>query len=142
MERKDTGKIYRNQTHIRYCGMEKINTMTVIKLSEQDAYRNDTTAQNAWYYQLPDVDGGRSVIYSEVTGDHGQRVIKEHPRIYFIFEGEGEFTVNGEIIIGKARDVIVIPPFATYSYHATKPVLKLLLVMDLIDLTKLPPKKK
>jgi gentisate 1,2-dioxygenase len=113
----------------------------MIKLSEKDAYRNDTAAQDGWYYQLPDVNTGTSVIYSEVTGDHGQRVIGPHPRIYYIFEGEGEFTINGEVTSAKPKDVIVIPPFATYSYHATKPVLKLLLVMDLIDLTKLPPKK-
>jgi quercetin dioxygenase-like cupin family protein len=115
--------------------------MKKIKFSEKDAYRNDTTAQNAWYYQLPDVDGGRSVIYSEVTGDHGQRVIGPHPRIYYIFEGEGEFTINGEKMTAKKGDVLIIPPNATYSYFATKSVLKLLLVMDLIDLTKLPPKK-
>ena len=111
------------------------------KLSEKDAYVNNTPAQNAWYYQFPDVLNGISVIYSEVTGDHGQRVVGDHPRIYFIFEGEGEFTVNGEVTIVKSKDVIIIPPFATYSYHATNPVLKLLLVMDLIDLSKLPPKK-
>ena len=111
------------------------------KLTAQDAYTNNTEAQDAWYYQLPEINGGTSVIYSEVTGDHGQRVIGPHPRIYYIFEGEGEFTINGETTIGKPKDVFVIPPLATYTYHATKPVLKLLLVMDLIDLTKLPPKK-
>ena len=112
------------------------------KIAQKDAYRHDTQAQKGWYYQFPDVEGGRSVIYSEVTGDHGQRVIGEKPRIYYIFAGEGEFTVNGETTIAVSGDVIIIPPFATYSYHATKPVLKLLLVMDLIDLDKLPPRKK
>lgn len=127
------------------CKQRTINDFEVtmkLKLSETDAYRNDTDAQKGWYYQLPDVDGGHSVIYSEVTGDHGQRVIGPHPRIYYIFEGEGEFTVNKEVLNAVKGDVIIIPPFATYTYHATKPVLKLLLVMDLIDLTKLPPKKK
>jgi quercetin dioxygenase-like cupin family protein len=113
----------------------------MIKLTEKDAYINNTVAQDAWYYQLPDINGGTSVIYSEVTGDHGQRVVGDHPRIYYIFEGEGEFIVNGESTIAKPKDVVVIPPQATYSYHATKPVLKVMLIMDLIDLTKLPPKK-
>lgn len=115
--------------------------MSVIKLSEKNVYRHDTEAQKAWYYQLPDIEGGRSVIYSEVTGDHGQRVIGDKSRIYYIFEGKGEYIVNGEKTTVKAGDVIVIPPFATYSYRAIKSVLKLLLSMDLIDLTKLPPKK-
>lgn len=112
------------------------------KLTKDDAIRNDTDALKGWYYQLPEVDGGRSVIYAEVTGDHGQRIIKEKPRIYYIIEGEGEFTVNGEKTIAKTGDVIVIPPFATYGYICTKPVLKLLLVMDLIDMTKIPKKVK
>ena len=33
------------------------------------------------------------------------------------------------------------PPKIYHSYHATKPILKLLLTMDLLDLSKLPPKK-
>lgn len=111
------------------------------KLTAEDAYVNNTDAQDAWYYQLPDINGGTSVIYSEVTGDHGQRIIGPHPRIYYIFEGEGEFIINGERTTAKSKNIIVVPPFATYSYHATKPVLKLLLLMDLIDLAKLPPKK-
>lgn len=111
------------------------------KITSKHAFFHETQALKGWYYQLPDVDGGRSVIYAEVTGDHGQRVIKEHARTYFIFDGEGEFTVNGEKTIAKKGDVIIIPPFATYSYFATKPVLKLLLIMDLIDLSKLPPSK-
>ena len=114
----------------------------MLKISQKNSFRYETDAQVGWYYQLPDVDEGRSIIYSEVTGDHGQRIIKEKPRFYFIIEGEGEFTVNNEKTIGKPGDVIVIPPFATYTYFATKPILKLLLFMDLIDLTKLPPQKQ
>jgi quercetin dioxygenase-like cupin family protein len=116
--------------------------MTVNKITREKAFRHDTEALKGWYYQLPEVDGGRSVIYAEVTGDHGQRIIKDKPRIYYIFEGEGEFTVNNEKTIAHPGDVIVIPSNATYSYHATKPILKLLLIMDLIDLSKLPPQKK
>ena len=59
--------------------------MAIYKLSAKDAYRNDTEAQKAWYYQLPDIDGGRSVIYTEVSGDHGQRKVGNKPRIYFVF---------------------------------------------------------
>jgi len=110
------------------------------KISEREAFRYDTEAQKGWYYQLPDVEGGRSVIYSEVTGDHGQRIIGDHPRIYFIFEGEAQFVVNGETEIAKKGDVVVIPPHATYSYKAAKPPVKILLIMELLDLSKLPPK--
>jgi quercetin dioxygenase-like cupin family protein len=116
--------------------------MSVNKISKEKAHRHDTDAYEGWFYQFPDVDGGRSVIYAEVTGDHGQRIIGDKPRIYYIFEGEGEFTVNGDKTIARPGDVIIIPPRATYSYFATKPILKLLLVMDLIDLNKLPPQKK
>lgn len=111
------------------------------KISAGDAFRYDTEAQKGWYYQLPEVEGGRSVIYSEVTGDHGQRVIGNRPRIYYIFEGEAEYVVNGEKIVARPGDVIVVPPNSTYSYKATKPTVKLLLVMELLDLNKLPPKK-
>jgi len=112
------------------------------KLTKHDAFEHETSFQKGWYYQLPDVNGGTSVIYAEVSGDHGQRIIKDHARIYYIISGEGEFTVNGEVTTGKPGDVIVIPPFATYSYFTTKQLLKLVLFMDLIDLEKLPPSIK
>jgi mannose-6-phosphate isomerase-like protein (cupin superfamily) len=113
--------------------------MAIRKLTINDAVRHDTAALKGWYYQLPEIEGGRSVIYAEVAGDHGERTIGDKPRIYFIIEGEGEFTVNGEKTAAVKGDLIVIPPLATYSYHAVKPILKLVLFMDLIDLGKLPP---
>ena len=112
-----------------------------MKHSKKDAYRYDTEAQKGWYYQLPEVDGGRSVIYSEVTGDHGQRIIGNRPRIYYIFQGEVSFVINGKKEKAKPGDVIIIPPNATYSYKAAGSSVELLLIMDLLDLTKLPPKK-
>lgn len=115
----------------------------MLKISQKDSFQHETNVLKGYYYQLPEVNGGQSVVYAEVTGDHGQRIIKDKKaRIYYIIAGEGEFIVNGEKTLARKGDVIVIPPNGTYSYHATKPVLKLLLVMDLIDLTKLPPTKK
>jgi mannose-6-phosphate isomerase-like protein (cupin superfamily) len=113
----------------------------VRKIKQIDAFKHDTEALKGWYYQLPELDGGRTVVYAEVTGDHGQRVIGKNPRIYFAIDGEGEFVINNEITIVTRGDVVVVPPFATYSYRATKLVFKLLLFMDLLDLGKLPPKK-
>lgn len=115
--------------------------MTITKISQNEAVRHDTEALCGWYYQIPNFDGGRSVIYAEVTGDHGQRVIGDKSRFYFIIDGEGEFIINSEKTTVKKGDTIVIPPNSTYEYHATKPVLKLLLFMDLIDLSKLPAQK-
>lgn len=115
--------------------------MTIKKISQKEAYKNETDAVKGCYYELPDVDGGRSIIYAEVTGDHGQRTVGTKPRIYYIIAGEGEFIINDEFTMGTLGDVIVIPPHATYSYRATESVLKVLMVMDLIDLTKLPKKK-
>lgn len=111
-------------------------------IHQPDAVKHEQNELTGWYYQLPEIEGGRSVIYAEVRGDHGTRIVGDHPRIYYIISGEGEFTVNGEIKILVPGDVVVIPPHATYGYHATKPVLKLLLVMDLIDLSKIPAKTK
>ncbi|OGK17757.1 hypothetical protein A3F32_01250 [Candidatus Roizmanbacteria bacterium RIFCSPHIGHO2_12_FULL_42_10] len=115
--------------------------MSIKKISQKEAYKNETDAVKGWYYQLPDVDDGRSVIYAEVTGDHGQRKVGDKPRIYYIIAGKGEFIINEEFTMGMPGDVIVIPPHATYSYRATESILKVLMVMDLIDLTKLRKNK-
>ena len=115
--------------------------MSMKKITQKEAFHLNTEALQGWYYQFPEIDNGRSIVYAEVTGDHGQRVVGDKPRFYYIIDGEGEFTVNGEKTIGRSGDVIVIPAKSTYSYHATKPTLKVILFMDLIDLSKLPPKK-
>jgi mannose-6-phosphate isomerase-like protein (cupin superfamily) len=86
---------------------------------------------------LPEVEGGRSVIYAEVSGAHGQSTIGARSRIYFILEGEGEYQINGEILSVKTGDVIVIPPQATYNFWPKTGTLKVLLYMELIDLTAL-----
>lgn len=116
--------------------------MPVNKLTKKNAFRHDTEALKGWYYQLPDFEGGRSVIYAEVTGDHGQRKVGERGRIYYIIDGEGVFSVNGEETEVQQGDVMIIPPYAQYGYRATKSILRLVLFMDMIDLTKLPSQKK
>jgi mannose-6-phosphate isomerase-like protein (cupin superfamily) len=112
----------------------------VIKLSRAEAFEHEQSGLVAWYYQFPEVGNGMTLIYAEVTGDHGQRRIGDDARIYYVIDGEGDCTVDGESTTMRQGDVIVIPPFGEYSYFATKPGLKLLLVMGPIDLTKLPSK--
>ncbi len=112
---------------------------TLIRQSE--AVEHGREGLNGWYYQLPDIEGGRSVIYAEVTGEHGQRTIGEHPRMYYIIDGSGQYTVNGEAFEVQKGDLVVIPAFGTYNFHATSPMLKVLLNMELLDLSQLPKSK-
>lgn len=111
----------------------------MIKLSRKDAKPYGRIGVRAFNYPLPDVNGGSSVIYAELTGEHGERTIGARARLYYILDGHGEFVVNGEKTSVVSGDVIVIPPNGVYNYWPTKnTILKCLLYMELLDITKLP----
>jgi len=111
------------------------------KIQKSESFEHSTSALTGWYYQLPNVEHGKTIVYAEVHGDHGQRTIGDVTRIYFIIEGHGEFIVNSDSTKVTSGDVVVIPPRATYSYHATRGILKLVLFMELLDINKLPKSK-
>lgn len=108
------------------------------KLTRQESQPYGRKGVSAFNYALPDINGGSSVIYAELTGVHGERTIADRARIYYVIEGAGEFVVNGNKIVVGAGDVIPIPPHATYNYWPIKGILKCLLFMELLDVSKLP----
>lgn len=111
----------------------------MIKLSRKDSQPYGRTGLSAFNYPFPDMNEGSSVIYAELTGEHGERTIGERARFYYIIEGQGEFIVNGEKTLVKVGDVVVIPPKGIYNYWPTnKTVLKCLLFMELLNISKLP----
>ncbi len=81
------------------------------------AIRKDRVNMRAWYYQLED----RTVAYAELNGEHGQRVVGDKGRVYFIISGEGEFTVNNTPLAVHQGSVIPIPARATYNFHSMGP---------------------
>jgi quercetin dioxygenase-like cupin family protein len=111
------------------------------KLSRKEAERYGRTGLDAFNYGLPDIEGGTSFIYAELTGEHGERTTTNRSRIYYITEGSGEFIVNGKKIKVEAGDVISLQPHTTYNYWPDKnKTLKTVLVMELLDISKLPKK--
>lgn len=111
----------------------------MIKLSRKDAQPYGRKGVSAFNYPFPDVNGGSSVIYAELTGEHGERKIGDRARLYYILDGQGEFVVNGEKTPVEFGDVIVIPPNGVYNYWPiNNTTLKCLLCMELLDITKLP----
>ena len=111
----------------------------MIKLSRKDAQAYGRKGVSAFNYPFLDVNGGSSVIYAELTGEHGERTTGERARLYYILDGQGEFIVNGEKTSVASGDVIVIPPNGVYNYWPTKnTTLQCLLYMELLDITKLP----
>lgn len=115
--------------------------MKNIKVSRKEAVRYGRAEVDAYNYSLPDIEGGTSFIYAELTGVHGERITTNRSRIYYITEGTGEFIVNGEKIKVEPGDVVPLQPHTTYNYWPDKgKTLKAVLVMELLDISKLPKK--
>ena len=108
------------------------------KVTRQDAVFHARDGVSAYYYQLPDINNGTTVAYAEFAGEHGQRTIGERSRIYYILEGEAEFMVNDEKFTAVAGDTVAIPAGGTYNLWPKTAVVKVLLVMELLDTSKLP----
>ena len=112
--------------------------MIPIKLSRKDAIKYGRVGVVGYNYQLPQVESGMSIVYAELTGEHGERITTNRARIYYILSGEGVFIVDGEKITVLPEDVISIPPNTKYNYWPTNPPLKCLLVMEWFDPNNLP----
>lgn len=112
--------------------------MKFTKLNKKSAVKYGRVGVVGFNYQLPEVDGGTSVVYAELTGEHGERITGDRTRIYYILDGTGEFIINGEKVIVFPEDLIVIPPKTKYNYFPTKSPLKCLLYMEWFDPKNLP----
>ncbi|HLD24556.1 MAG TPA: hypothetical protein VJB96_01430 [Patescibacteria group bacterium] len=105
---------------------------------EKDAVSHGREGVQGTYYQFPDISGGTTVAFAEFTGPHGERTIGERPRIYAVLEGNGEFIINGEKVLVTKGDVVAISPHATYNLFPKDGVVKIVLFMELLDVSKLP----
>lgn len=105
----------------------------MLKIGKKDAVSHGREGVKGTYYQLPETDGGKTVAYAEFTGEHGERTIGNHSRIYYILEGTGEFIINGEKFDVESGDVIPVPPHATYNLFPTSTTLKIILYCELLE---------
>lgn len=108
------------------------------KVAKQNAVEHSRDGVYGRYYQLPNIDGGTTVAYAEFRGEHGQRTIGNHSRIYYILDGSAEFEINGEKFVAEKDDTVAIPPRGTYNLWPVGDVVKVLLIMELLDVSQLP----
>ena len=107
-------------------------------ITEKEAVHHSRDGVTASYHQFPDIMGGTTVANATFTGPHGERTIGDHPRIYAITKGEGEVLINGQTTTITSGDVVVIPPHATYNLFPKNGAVEVVLVMELLDTSKLP----
>lgn len=105
-----------------------------MKITQDQAVRQDWDQTKSWNYKLTHIKPYQSVVYAEITNDHGEVHTNEVERIYYIVDGEGEFVVNGETTAVKSGDVFTVAPHTTYNYHSLPgKTLKVVLAMELWD---------
>jgi mannose-6-phosphate isomerase-like protein (cupin superfamily) len=105
-----------------------------MKINASQAVREDWDQCRSWNYKLKQLSGYQSVVYAELDGQHGESQAEDLERVYFIIEGQGEFSIAGQIEQVSKGDVITIPPHTTYDYKpAENTTLKILLFMELWD---------
>lgn len=107
-------------------------------IKNDDAVKYSREGLNARYYQFPDINGGTTIAVAKFTGEHGERTIGDHSRIYFILEGSAKVVICGKEFIAEKGDTIAIPANGTYNLWPVGESVEVLLAMDLLDLDKLP----
>jgi mannose-6-phosphate isomerase-like protein (cupin superfamily) len=84
------------------------------------------TLDTAYLWSMPGLEGrsygskeispvaSASVI--EVDGRHGKGKTTVSDRVFYILEGDGEFTVGDEVFMVGSTDVVVIPKNTIFDY--------------------------
>lgn len=83
---------------------------------------------NGWAYNSSEDFKNASAAYFEVTSKHGKVKTTKSDRIYFIAEGQGEFTIDNKSFSVKKTDVVIVPKNTPYDYKAIDGVMNLFLV--------------
>lgn len=85
-------------------------------ISFRDAEPFDRGSFGGFKFITAEEQLGFNAIQVEVDGQHGPTEMKKATRVYFIFDGSGEFTIDGKVHEVGDSTVIVIPPGSTYDY--------------------------
>lgn len=101
-------------------------------ISQKDATHHTRPGVDGYYYNLPTVQGGTTIAYAEINGEHGERTIGNRERLYFLLEGTARFVVNSVELIAHPGDLITIPAKATYNLWPIGEKIKVLLYLELI----------
>ena len=105
-----------------------------MKITQTQAVREDWDQTKSWNYKLQHLSPYQSVVYAEITNDHGEVNTNNIERIYYIIDGAGEFVIGAETIPVTKGDFFTIPPHTVYNYHSSQnTVLKVILIMELWD---------
>lgn len=99
-----------------------------MKFKLKGAHKFGWPGLNGWAYNSKEDFENASAAYFEVTEKHGKVKTTRSDRIYFVIDGEGEFTVNNDTFSVEKSDVIIIPKNTPYDYKAKNGILKLFLV--------------
>lgn len=103
-------------------------------MSKDQAIREDWDEVKSWNYKLLHLQPKMSVVYAELEGNHSLVHTEDLERIYFIIEGQGEFTIGEEKTLVEMGDIITIPPKTEYNYKPTNDSkLRVVMFMDLWD---------
>ncbi|OGF26681.1 hypothetical protein A2477_03095 [Candidatus Falkowbacteria bacterium RIFOXYC2_FULL_47_12] len=63
-----------------------------------------------------------SIAYAEISGRHGKIKNTKSDRVYIVFEGEGEFILDGKVIPVQRMDALIVPKNTPYDYHGAMKV--------------------
>lgn len=105
-----------------------------MKITQQQSVRHDWDETKSWNYKLTHLNPYQSIVYAEITNDHGEVHTNDIERIYYIIDGDGEFVIGNEVTKVAKGDVFTVPPKTVYNYHSLpNQTLKVLLIMELWD---------
>jgi len=110
----------------------------MVKVPKNQAKPYSRPGLDGYYYQLPNVNDGTTILFATFTGEHGERTIGNRSRIYFIRKGKAKFEINKEITEATEEDIVVVPAFGTYNFWPIGESVDVWVVMEYLDFDKLP----
>ncbi len=94
------------------------------KISLTDAFHFERDGFSGDVFVATDQGSGYNALLVDVHGRHYRTGIKGATRNYFVVEGEGKFTLDGEVYQVQKGDLYVIPDGHDYEYEGTMKLLE------------------
>lgn len=86
------------------------------KFKFENAFKFGWDGLEGYAYNSKEDFKGASTAVFNVTKRHGRVKSLVSDRIYYVFEGEGEFTIENKKISVTKTDVIIVPKNTEYDY--------------------------
>lgn len=87
------------------------------KISKEDTEQFEREGFSGSIYVNSNENAGYNALLIDVDGKHPRKRMIDTTRVYFVINGNGQFSIGDEVSEVQEGDAYIIPPGHEYSYE-------------------------